>query len=141
MSNSSEVSSKQRSVQESEETPDTSEHSQHYSEIGFWDKIKKFATNIGSKGIYFALILYYVMIDEETPMNQKGIILGALGYLISPLDLVPDLVPIIGFSDDIAAMTAALKMIWASVRQVHLQRAEEQTKQWFSDFEAPTLSL
>ena len=57
------------------EVPDTSEHGEHYSESSFWDKIKEFAAKVGGQGIYYALILYYVLIDDDTPASQKGIIL------------------------------------------------------------------
>ena len=119
--------------------PDTSAHGDYYSESGFWDKIKGFASKIGAQGVYIAFILYYVLIDSETPTRQKGVILGALGYLILPLDLVPDLVPILGFSDDLAALSAALKMIWSSVHPRHLTQAEAKTRDWFPRFEAPSL--
>lgn len=120
------------------EVPDTSEHGEHYSESSFWDKIKEFASKVGGQGIYYAFILYYVLIDDDTPASQKGIILGALGYFIFPIDLIPDLVPFVGFTDDIAAITAALKMIWVSVKPHHLEKAAQKTKEWFPSFEANT---
>ena len=61
--------------QNNDQVPDTSQHGQHYSEEGFWDKIKRFASNVGAQGIYYALILYYTLIDDDTPMTQKGIII------------------------------------------------------------------
>lgn len=118
------------------EVPDTSKHGEHYSEGGFWEKVKGFASKVGGQGIYYALILYYVLVDDETPASQKGIILGALGYFIFPIDLIPDLVPFVGFTDDIAAITAALKVIWSSVKPIHLEQAAQKTKEWFPDFEA-----
>ena len=132
---------KDKSSVDKVQAPDTSAHGDYYSESGFWDKIKEFASKIGAQGVYYALILYYVLIDDETPVKQKAIILGALGYLILPLDLVPDLVPILGFSDDIAALSAALKMIWTSVRPAHLTQAESKTQEWFEDFKAPSINL
>ena len=120
------------------EIPDTSKHGEHYSEGSFWEKVKSFAAKVGGQGIYYALILYYVLVDDETPASQKGIILGALGYFIFPIDLIPDLVPLVGFTDDIAAITAALKVIWSSVKPTHLEQAAQKTKEWFPDFEANT---
>ena len=54
------------------------------------------------------------------------------------IDLIPDLVPLVGFTDDIAAITAALKVIWSSVKPTHLEQAAQKTKEWFPDFEANT---
>ena len=72
-----------------------------------------------SRGLY-RVILYYVLIDAETPTHQKGVILGAL---FNPRDLVPTSCRF-GFSDDLAALSAALKMIWSSVHSRHLAQAE-----------------
>ena len=130
-----------KSDQLPDKVPDTSKHQQYYSEDGLWEKLKSFAKELGSQGVYFTLILYYMLIDEETPTNQKAIIIGALGYLILPLDLIPDITPFIGFGDDLAAITAALKHIWLHVQPRHLQQAEDTTKQWFPQFKAPKVSF
>ena len=124
-----------------DQVPDTSQHGKHYSEEGFWDKVKSFAANVGAQGIYYALILYYTLIDEDTPMSQKGIIIGALGYFVLPIDLIPDFIPIAGFTDDVAAITAALRVIWGSVKPIHLEQASDKTKQWFPNFDPPTINF
>lgn len=79
-----------------------------YSQAGFMKKIKKYGKVIGLGAIYKALQLWYVMQKPEVPASTKVIIMGALGYLISPLDFIPDLTPILGYSDDIVAITYAL---------------------------------
>ena len=79
-----------------------------YSQAGFMKKIKKYGKVIGLGVIYKALQLWYVMQKPEVPASTKVIIMGALGYLISPLDFIPDLTPILGYSDDIVAITYAL---------------------------------
>lgn len=79
-----------------------------YSQTSFLKKIKKYGKVIGLGAIYKALQLWYVMQKPEVPASTKVIIMGALGYLISPLDFIPDLTPILGYSDDIVAITYAL---------------------------------
>ena len=60
-----------------------------YSEESFFDKILKYAKVIGVNLIYKALQLYYVLQKPDVPVADKGIIIAALGYLISPLDFIP----------------------------------------------------
>lgn len=86
-----------------------------FSEPKFWDKLKKVAKSAGKKVVKMALLLYYVMQSPDVPIAQKTIIIGALGYLILPVDLIPDFIPILGFTDDATALAAALKTIKSSI--------------------------
>ena len=81
-----------------------------YSEKGLWEKIRKNIAKIGVKVIYQALLLFYVAQSPNCPAKIKAGIIGALGYLISPLDLIPDFMPGIGFADDAAAIAAAVAL-------------------------------
>ena len=71
----------------------------------FWDKAK----SLGKKVLEPALTLYYVMKSPGTPAKIKVTIAGALGYLILPVDLIPDLIPVLGYTDDLAALVALVK--------------------------------
>lgn len=82
-----------------------------YSDSGFLKKIKKYGKAIGLEAIYKALQLWYVMQRPDVPSSTKVVIMGALGYLISPLDFIPDLTPIIGYSDDFIAIAYALLQV------------------------------
>ena len=79
-----------------------------YSEDGLWSKIKENAASIGISLICKALQLYYVAQSQKCPMKVKAGIYGALGYLISPFDFIPDFAPIVGYTDDVAAIGIAL---------------------------------
>ena len=81
-----------------------------YSESGLWDKIRKNIAKIGVKVIYQALLLYYVAQSPNCPSKIKAGIIGALGYLISPIDLIPDIMPGIGYADDAAAIATAVTL-------------------------------
>ncbi len=80
----------------------------NYSEEGLWSKIRHNVTAIGIGLIYKALQLYYVAQSPNCPTRVKMGIYGALGYLISPFDFIPDLTPIVGYTDDAAAIGVAL---------------------------------
>ena len=86
-----------------------------YSESKFWDKMKKAAKSAGKKVIEMALLLFYVLQSPDVPIAKKTIIIGALGYLILPFDFIPDFIPALGFTDDAAALAAALKTINSSI--------------------------
>lgn len=86
---------------------DIESYGDNYSESGFWSVLGKAGAGIVDK----ALTLYYVMKNPDTPLAAKTIIAGALGYLILPTDLIPDVIPILGWTDDAGALAAALNMV------------------------------
>jgi uncharacterized membrane protein YkvA (DUF1232 family) len=88
---------------------------------GFWSTFRKAA-----KYIPFAedvVAAYYCAIDPATPPRAKGILLAALAYFILPLDLVPDFIAAVGFTDDIAVLAAAISTIRAHMKPVHYEKA------------------
>ena len=111
---------------------DTIKYRKDYNENDFWEKIKKFAKKAGYELIEKALILYYVAIDEETPNRVKGIIFGALGYFISPLDIIPDITPI-GFTDDLGVLIGTIALVGMHIKDKHKIQAKEKLKEWFGD--------
>ena len=92
------------------ENLDFEKYEDKYSESGLWDKIRKNIAKIGVKVIYQALLLYYVAQSPNCPSKIKAGIIGALGYLISPFDLIPDIMPGIGFADDAVAIATAVAL-------------------------------
>lgn len=92
------------------ENLDFGKYEEKYSESGLWDKIRKNIAKIGVKVIYQALLLYYVAQSPNCPSKIKAGIIGALGYLISPIDLIPDIMPGIGYADDAAAIATAVAL-------------------------------
>lgn len=71
------------------------------------------------------LAAYYCAFDRATPVRAKGILLGALAYFVLPIDLVPDLVLGLGFTDDLAVLLAAFNVVRTHVTEAHRQRARE----------------
>jgi uncharacterized membrane protein YkvA (DUF1232 family) len=103
-----------------------------FSDDSFWGKIKGFAKAAGETVLEPALKLYYAAQDSDTPLWAKTTVYGALGYFISPIDAIPDVTPIIGYSDDLGVLIAATAAVAAYIKKEHTKKAKETLKQWFS---------
>lgn len=93
----------------------TDKYGKYYSEKGFWEKLAGSAKKAGIKLVYMCLLLFYALQSPKLPKKSKAIIIGALGYLILPLDLVPDFIPVAGFTDDLGALGFALAQVAMSI--------------------------
>ena len=83
-------------------------YEQHYSDGGFLEKLTQYGKIIGINALYKAVQLWFVMQKPDVPAGTKAVIMGALGYLIAPLDFLPDIMPVLGYTDDLVAITFAL---------------------------------
>lgn len=107
------------------------QYSKFYSEDSFWKKMKGFAGKAGIKVVYLALLLYYMLVDESVELKSKITILGALGYFILPIDLIPDFLPIIGFTDDLSVLMIATSIVKRNINETHRLKARRTMEQWF----------
>jgi uncharacterized membrane protein YkvA (DUF1232 family) len=80
----------------------------HYSDEKFWDKVMKYGKLAGETTVYYSLLLFYTAKSPEVPKSSKMIIVGALSYLIFPVDLIPDFIPVVGLADDASVVAAAV---------------------------------
>jgi uncharacterized membrane protein YkvA (DUF1232 family) len=90
---------------------------------GFWQKLGRFAAQIP-----FAedlLTVYYCAFDRRTPTYVRVALIAALAYFIDPFDLMPDVLPIIGLTDDAAVIAAATKLVWDNIKPEHRDAAKE----------------
>lgn len=83
-------------------------YEEHYSENGFWSKIGSAFKKLGERAICQIFALYYVAKCDRVTTADKMLITGVLGYLILPIDFIPDLAPMIGYTDDMAAIGGLL---------------------------------
>ena len=113
------------------ELPDFMPYSDRFSSKTFVEKISRIAKRAGSKLVYAALILYYTLQSDKVSVKDKAIIIAALGYLISPLDTIPDAFPILGLGDDMAVLIYVLKKVWGDVSDEVKQKAHEKLAKWF----------
>ena len=100
-------------------------YANRFSKKDFVEKIARIAKSAGAKLVYAALILYYTLQSDKVSATNKAMIIGALGYLISPLDVVPDAIPIAGL----------LKKVWTDVDPDIQTKARERLSKWFDEDE------
>ena len=90
---------------------------------GFWTKLGRLAAHIP-----FAedlLTAYYCAFDRDTPMHVRAALIGALAYFVIPFDGIPDILPILGLTDDAAAIAVAIRMVFTHITPEHRAAARE----------------
>lgn len=117
------------------ELPDFLQYKDRFTKNGFVEKISRIARRAGSKLVYAALLLYYTLESDKISLKDKAIIIGALGYLISPLDVIPDAIPIAGLGDDLAVLIYVLNKVWGNVNEDMKAKSREKLLQWFDEEE------
>ena len=117
------------------ELPDFMNYANKFSKRDFVEKIARIAKGAGAKLVYAALILYYTLQSDKVSATNKAMIIGALGYLISPLDVVPDAIPIAGLADDLGVLIFVLKKVWTDVDPDIQVKARKRLSKWFDEDE------
>jgi len=87
----------------------------------FWGKAKRLAARLP-----FAedlLTAYYCAFDRDTPFQVKAALIAALAYFVLPYDVIPDMLPVLGFADDAAVLATAIRMVSAHIRPEHRDAA------------------
>ena len=107
------------------ELPDFMSYANRFSQSDFVEKISRIAKRAGAKLVYAALILYYTLQSDKVSKTDKAIIIGALGYMISPLDVIPDAIPIAGLTDDLAVLLYVLKKVWTDIDPAIMDQAKK----------------
>ena len=117
------------------ELPDFMSYANKFSQSEFAEKIARIAKRAGAKLVYAALILYYTLQSDKVSKSDKAIIIGALGYMISPLDVIPDAIPIAGLTDDLAVLLYVLKKVWIGIDPEIVEQAKSKLSRWFDEDE------
>lgn len=120
-------------LEEQEALEQMQKSEKYYSDDKFWDKLKKFAKKAGSSVVYAVLLLYYTLQKPEVPKKTKAIIIGALGYFILPVDLLPDMIVGVGFTDDLGALGIALFQVAMYIDDDIKNKARTKLADWFGD--------
>lgn len=112
---------------------DHNEYEEAFSELGFWNKLKRYARSAGREVVEKALLLYYAMQEEKAPAWAKATIAGALGYFIVPLDAIADLTPAVGYADDLGVLALAIAAVAAYINDDVRQKAATKMSEWFGN--------
>lgn len=107
---------------------DSQRQARHYSQAGFWAKVRGSARLAGKVPLETAFTLYLTLRAPATPYWCKTVIVGALGYFISLFDAIPDLTPILGYTDDLGVMLAALATVSAHVTPDIREQAKQRVE-------------
>jgi uncharacterized membrane protein YkvA (DUF1232 family) len=92
----------------------------------FWRKLKRVAAQLP-----FAedlLAAYYCAFDHQTPRHVQAGLLGAIAYFVLPFDFVPDMLPVLGFTDDAAVLATAIRMVVTHITPEHRDAARAALK-------------
>lgn len=88
----------------------------------FWPTLKRAIRYVPfSRDVVAA---YYCAMDPKTPLRVRGVLLAALGYFVLPIDIVPDMFVMVGFTDDVAVLAAAFRMVQAYINDSHYDAAD-----------------
>jgi len=114
-------------------TDETKDYSREFSDQNFWGKLTSFAKVAGKEVIEKALWLFYAFREDSTPLWAKTTILGALGYFISPLDAIPDLIPAVGYADDLGVLALAITTVAAHITDKVKSQTTEKLRDFFGE--------
>ena len=102
--------------------PDKLKRDQAKVERGFWDKMRKYIRRVPF--VEDAVAGYYCAVDPATPLQVKAVLFGALAYFVLPIDIVPDFIAWLGFTDDAAVLYAALRTVAPHIKSTHRAQAK-----------------
>lgn len=108
-----------------------SKYKSSYTEENLQTKLKKYGKKIGVNTTYYILLLYQMIVSNIVPIADKAIIIAALGYFISPLDIIPDIIIGTGFIDDVSVMLIALRQVIKNITPEIKQQAKERLGKMF----------
>jgi uncharacterized membrane protein YkvA (DUF1232 family) len=97
----------------------------------FWIKLKKVAAKLPF--IEDLLAAYYCAFDRETPRHVQAALLGAIAYFILPFDFIPDMMPVLGFTDDAAVLATAIRLVATHITDDHRKAARAALKRGIDD--------
>ena len=110
---------------------DVEKYGKDYSEDGLWDKISGNLKKAGANLIYKVLQLFYVAQNPNVPMKIRAAMIAPLGYFISPVDLIPDLTPVVGYTDDAAVISMAIAFAHAYIDDEIRRKAKDKLVAFF----------
>ena len=93
----------------------------NFNDQGFLRKLARYALRLGRPVVEQLYALYFMLQSQDTPMRSKMVIVGALLYFVSPVDLVPDILGPLGFSDDLSGKDWLFSLQSDSLQHLHFR--------------------
>ncbi len=109
------------------------EYLKYYDELELKEKLKIIGNKIGSKVLFYVLIMVILISDSKIPIKVRLVFMAALGYLILPTDLVADLLPVVGFTDDIAFLSYAISNAREYITPEVTSKAKDKLGSWLNN--------
>ncbi len=97
----------------------------------FWIKLKKVAAKLPFTEDLLAG--YYCAFDKRTPRHVQVALLGAIAYFILPFDFIPDMMPVLGFTDDAAILATVIRLVAGNITDDHREAARTALKRGIED--------
>jgi uncharacterized membrane protein YkvA (DUF1232 family) len=97
----------------------------------FWIKLKQVAARLPFTEDLLAA--YYCAFDRQTPRHVQVALMGALAYFILPFDFVPDMMPVLGFTDDAAVLATAIRLVASHITDDHRAAARAALRRGVSE--------
>lgn len=101
-----------------------------HKQTGLWTKAKGYCKQLCISVVEKGLQLYYALGHPECTMRERIIIIGSLIYFISPIDIIPDLLPG-GLIDDFGVLLWALHGVSRLIDDTVQTKAKTKLSQWF----------
>ena len=108
----------------------------YYNENSFWKTIAYIAKKAGLKLIYISFLLYYTLNSSNITKTDRTIIIAALGYFIFPLDIIPDYIPFVGYTDDLSILLFAYRRIRANLNDDIRNKAKSKLSSFFGNYDS-----
>ena len=112
----------------------TQNYEKYYNEGAFWSKMKNITKKAGLKLIYLAFLLYYTLSSYTISTMDRTIIIGALGYFIFPLDIIPDYIPFFGYTDDLTILLYAYRRVKVNITDDIRNNAKNKLSSFFGNY-------
>ena len=114
-------------------------YEKHFSESELWNKVAKIGKSIGATLIYPVLLLLNLLKSSETDLKEKTMIIGSLGYFILPVDLLPNAIAGVGFTDDIAALSAVISALASCITKAMQEQSKQKCHDLLGDIDDRTI--
>jgi uncharacterized membrane protein YkvA (DUF1232 family) len=96
---------------------------EHTLKQRFWQKLRALASRLPFAEDLIAA--HYCAFDRQTPVHVKAVLVGAIAYFVLPADVVPDVLPVIGYTDDAAMLAGAIKLVASHITPEHREAARQ----------------